>query len=250
MISNKHAVRPQDARVLGVMEFVRPRGLQQHPMPVPRFPTMRINNAKAMHGDYHSGPTRTVRPHESSLLEGSEVWNERAVSICIAQELYRVVELCDMDKSIDLLRGRQMIMTNGLAAFLGQTIGSSTPDNLRLWQTTLMAAAVGCNVLIDDPSDEVRELMGNGNVLTFVPPEETEPGSPPDASLIISSYNKPCGIPGQRAKSLMGKSAPEGLIKHLELYRGWLAGVYAPGVIEVGSSLEVNVAPTTPPLPE
>lgn len=233
------------------MEFVSPRGLQQHLIPTPHFPTIPINNVAAMHGDYHSGPTRTVRPHESELLEGTDVWNERAVSICIVQELYRVVELCGLDKSIDLLRGRQLVMANGLSGFLGHTIGPSTPENLRLWQVTLMAAAVGCNVLIDDPADEVRALMDNGNIVSFIPPEETEQGSPPpDASLIISSYNKPCGTPGQRAKSLMGKSAPEGLAKHLELYRGWLAGVYNPGIVEVGSSLEVNVAPTTPPLPE
>lgn len=179
MISKKHSVRPQDARVLGVMEFVSPRGLQQHLIPTPHFPTIPINNVAAMHGDYHSGPTRTVRPHESELLEGTDVWNERAVSICIVQELYRVVELCGLDKSIDLLRGRQLVMANGLSGFLGHTIGPSTPENLRLWQVTLMAAAVGCNVLIDDPADEVRALMDNGNIVSFIPPEETEQGSPP-----------------------------------------------------------------------
>jgi len=100
----------------------------------------------------------------------------------------------------------------------------------------------------------MRELMNNGNVLGFL-----DGDNHPGGALIISSYNIPCTKPGKRIMEMFPTSVLSSIMKDgfarkvMELlgpYRGWVGGVFAPGDVSVGDRVFVNVAPTTPPLPE
>ncbi len=89
MISDKQAVRPEGVKVLGLTTSRNPQGVEKNPRVVPEFPYLRLSRS-GIDGDCHRGATREVKRHESKLLSGQQAYNERAVSVCIAQELLKV----------------------------------------------------------------------------------------------------------------------------------------------------------------
>lgn len=248
MISKKDAVRPSKVKVAGLLTFEHPKGLEKLPHAVAQYPHTAVPSS----ADYHNGPTRIVRPHESTLISGQEVWNERALSICLAQELIRIAEDCGLTSSLSDRQLRSIVSLGNLWGIYGNEFRAGSPEDIKKWHISLMAAIVGCNIILDDPDDMMRDLMGNGNVISFISPNPSEePETAEGASIIVSSYNRPCGKPFKRAQDMIGSSSPDpiNLRSALELRRGWLAGVYSGGYISYGDIVEVNVAPTTPDLP-
>jgi acid phosphatase family membrane protein YuiD len=211
----------------------------------------------ALSNDYHAGPVRSVPFRQSELLarekgfDSDMVWNERAVSVCIMQELARVAEMLGIQAHIEKTSAEQ----------LASILGLRNEDNLRRLISrdhlaeVIMGMVVGANILLDDPHGSLRGKMNNGNIIGFL-------GSDGDfsrAAIIVSSYNTPCAKPAWRLRELFPEieepqvheeTFSKSIKKVLALYHGWLGGVFSPGMITIGDKVFVNVAPTTPPLPE
>ncbi len=208
--------------------------------------------------DYHSGLVRHVPRYQSNLLarekgqDSEMVWNERAVSICIAQELAKVAEVLALEGLVSRVWGNvDLELITGLDPyFLNEATHASIAE-------AVVAVALGANIVIDDPRLNLRELMNNGNVLGFL--KEGQASGVGVPALILSSYNQPCTKPGKRLLDMFPSLVLSPLLvgsfaiqtkEVLEPYRGWLGGVFSPGVVSLGDRVFVNQALTTPPLPE
>jgi hypothetical protein len=207
--------------------------------------------------DYHSGLVRAVPVHQSNYLARERgmdhlmVWNERAISICIMQELARVAEILGVQAQIEKTSANQ----------LANILGLKNEDELRRLISrdhlaeVIIGMVIGANILVDDPHGNLRQNMNNGNVVGFL-------GSDSDfsrAAIIVSSYNTPCAKPAWRLRELFPEieepqvheeTFSKSIKKVLSPYHGWLGGVFSPGEVHVGDKVFVNIAPTTPPLPE
>jgi hypothetical protein len=258
MITRKNEAPVPGATVRHILEF-RPadKDLSIHQR-VSRLDsaTWRITSDADSTGDYHSGLIRSVPVYQSNLLareprvESEMVWNERAIYMCIAQELGVVAKVLGIEECIEDLKSRNIdlsLRTGSAKDYLESATNSAIAE-------LIMAIALGVNIIIDDPNGRVRGLMNNGNVVGFIG-EERE-GLP--AATIISSYNTPCTKPGTGLLKLLPELAnytsitgnfAKGVQGLLGPYHGWLGGIFSPGEVRVGDSLFVNQAPTTPELP-
>ena len=239
IISKKGEGFVEGVHVLSLMSFVAPEEGAKRTGVLNMVHKAANVTLDGLTGDYHSGPTRFIRPYQSALLDGQEARNDRALYVCVAEELGAAASVIDLD---ECLEGR-----------------SSLPDELsqledrrdsKFFPGLVMSAVLGCNILLTDPQGKLRERMNPGNVLGFATSEERSQAA--ILSMRVTGYNIPCFKPGGTLEQLFPElnCSPVTRKRALSVRHGWLVGVATPGWILTGDSVSVIFATLTPELEE
>jgi hypothetical protein len=259
MISKHHELQVQNATICGILTFKKPSTPQTIGIVDQSLEYTPLAHA-GIPGDHHFGKLRKVKSFQSrSIPPDSLIVNERQVYIGIAQEFIKIAEEANLTEILLNEFDNKGPLNNLTPSNFNYIKGLSNESII----ARIIQIALGCNLLIDDPNNQLRIRMSNGSMLSIIPQEPNfktspttgEPVAIPPTTLMISSYNTPCQRPVNRIKEIVSRGIWQGspeleadFIKAITDKHGWLGLVAVEGKINIGDSIVINTAPSTPRL--